>query len=253
MSLKITVELDGQTEQQIAPVVARWVANHPEWIGVGADADDRRRSPAQLQGQPFHHDNSALLQQHIQRLANQNKLLQEQLSYSQRLLAGVPSAKALPAAEQAKATGSTTERTQRAHPTPTLPVQYRHSHRSGALYQIQRPFRATARGCGRSLVWLWRQKGWLLIFLLMSGMMYGVLAVAPIIADLLWKPPELVESPDSSPGNTANSEPPTETPEQSAPPTNQSGEAANNPPIAPTSKAGSHPPPPPAFQQQPAN
>ena len=80
MSLKITVEVDGQTEQQIAPVVAPFVARlamrHPEWTQV----DKQGRSPGQVQVRDFHHDNSALLQQHIQQLTAQNKLLQQQVS-----------------------------------------------------------------------------------------------------------------------------------------------------------------------------
>jgi ABC-type transporter Mla subunit MlaD len=90
MSLKITIEVTGQTEQQLAPVVSQFVARHPDLLGMGTQT----RALGQNNAQDFYRDNSALLQQHIQELTAQNQRLQAQVTDSQRLIAGSPPAQA---------------------------------------------------------------------------------------------------------------------------------------------------------------
>lgn len=255
MGFKITLEVDGQTEQQLAPIVSRIMALHPELRSEGAGNPVRPNHS-------FYHENSALLQQHVQQLTHQNKLLQEQLSYSQRLLAGAPASKALPAqiavpVDQQQNTSLVNETTVRtASVSPPLPARYQRRSNIRSLEQMKRPFKATAQGFGKLLLWTWQGKGWPLIFLLMSGMMYGSLSVAPLIANRLWKPPEFVDSPKSGPGDTVS---PTNSASDKTAETegkrgstgssaNPSGEAIHHP-ATPASKAGSHSPPPPAFQQ----
>ena len=241
MSLKVTFEVDGQTEQQIAPVVAQWVARHPEWIGASA----QEPAPAQPQARDFHHDNAALLQQHIQQLTTQNKLLQQQVSYSQRLLTGAVQPKAmLPPATDAKqvvtdsaVAVSDGRNEQRA--APPLPAQYRTSRSTVVFQRIGRSLGRMPSRLWRSLIWLCFGSEWLLLFLLLSGGTYGILSIAPVLSNKLWPPPEFVES-DDGPGNAT--EPTDESAEEENPPTSAQ-------PASPTSKAGSHPAPPPAFQQ----
>ena len=243
MSLKVTFEVDGQTEQQIAPVVAQWVARHPEWIGDGA----QEPAPAQPQARDFRHDNAALLQQHIQQLTAQNKLLQQQVSYSQRLLAGAAKPKAMlpPAADSkqvvrdsAVVTVSNGRDEQRA--APPLPAQYRTSRSTVVFQRLRRSLGRMPSRLWRSLIWLCFGNEWLLIFLLLSGGTYGTLSIAPVLSNKLWPQPEFVES-DDGPGNAAEPIGTSSEAKENAP--------ATSPPASPTSKAGSHPAPPPAFQQ----
>ena len=241
MSLKVTFEVDGQTEQQIAPVVARWVARHPEWIGDGT----QEPAPAQPQVRDFRHDNAALLQQHIQQLTAQNKLLQQQVSYSQRLLAGAAKPKAMlpPAADSKQVVTdsavavSDVKNEQSA--VPPLPAQYRTNRSTVVFQRLGRSLGRMPSRLWRSLIWLCFGSEWLLLFLLLSGGTYGILSVAPVLSNRLWPQPEFVES-DDGPGDAAE-------------PTDESVEEENAPtsaqPAPPTSKAGSHPAPPPAFQQ----
>jgi hypothetical protein len=238
MSLKITVEVDGQSEQQLAPLLALWAARHPEWLGQGI----QQNAPELSASRDFYHENSALLQQQIQQLTAQNQLLQAQVSSSQRLLAGVPPARALPAYEPlARTTELTTELALNAQP-PLLPQRYQPSRGAILRYWLKRPVQASAQRLGRIAAWIWLSKDWLALFLLLCGGMYAVLTIAPVISEL-WRP-EFVESADGGPGTTKTTEPAAE-----HPPAKQAETTAL--PTSPSSKAGSHPPPPPAFQQQP--
>ena len=108
MALKITIEVDGQTEAQLAPVVGKLVAQSPGLL-AGVDAQDSQppHSPEHL----FYQENAAVLQQQIQQLIRQKQQLQLQLSGQQPRLAGVPEARAL------LAVSSTTSK----HPEPPEP------------------------------------------------------------------------------------------------------------------------------------
>lgn len=244
MSLKVTFEVDGQTEQQIAPVVAQWVARHPGWIGAGI----QEPAPPQPQARDFHHDNAALLQQHIQQLTAQNKLLQQQVSYSQWLLAGAAKPKAMltPATDSKRVVTdsavavSNGRNEQRA--VPLLPAQYRTSKSTVVFRRLGRSLGRMPSRLWRSLIWLCFGSEWLLIFLLLSGGTYGILSIAPMLSNKLWPSPEFVES-DNGPGDAA--EPTDESTEAEA----EENAPASAQPTSPTSKAGSHPAPPPAFQQ----
>jgi hypothetical protein len=239
MSLKITIEVTGQTEQQLAPVVSQFVARHPELLGMGTQT----RALGLDTAQDFYRDNSALLHQHIQELTAQNQRLQAQVTDSQRLLAGSPPVQAcLPQAPVAERTVTAPVVSHRADaPTapPLLPVQYRSGKTT--LKRIKRKLSWLPVRCWQGLLW----RKWLLIFLLLGGAMNGVLTLAPKIADSLWPPPEFVDSAEESPGAvTAPEHSEEKTPESS---TEKAPKQTSS--TSPTSKAGSHPAPPPAFQQ----
>ena len=246
MSLKITVEVDGQTEQQLTPVIGQLVARHPEWLVT------QKPAPEQPHSRDFYHDNSALLQQHIQQLTEQNKLLQAQVSYSQRLLEGVPQAKALlpRAAERAITAPAVSASPNEKEPSapPPLPTQYQ-SGSGDILYRIRRSLVEMPARLWQALVWLAFGKEWLLLFLLLCGGTYGALTVAPKLAHRLWPQPEFVDSAgvgsaESGPGDIATPEPENSNQQEKAPPASKPTASPS-----PTSKAGSHPPPPPAFEQ----
>jgi hypothetical protein len=188
MSLKITVEVDGQSEQQLAPLLAQAVTCHPEWFGLDTPA-----KPPELNLRDFYHDNSALLQQHIQQLTAQNKLLQAQVTHSQRLLAGVPQAKALsPAATDSRraVTASAVVAAPGSNEAPPLlPVQYQLNRAELSLYRLKRLANQLPTRLWQALIGLTLGREWLLLFLLMCGGMYGALRVAPKLADL-WPPAE---------------------------------------------------------------
>ena len=251
MSLKITVEVDGQSEQQMMPIVAQFVAWQSAQSKAQTDVEDKPadgRSHELGDRLGFYHDNSALLQQHIQQLAQQNRLLQAQLSQhqSQQRLAGAPAAKALPPAEPSASTLSaevTVEADAPASPPmstpPMLPAQYR----TGKEVRVRRRL-------GRWLRSRWRQAAphqqRLLLFLLMCSLTYGVLSRLPRLVEQLWRTPEFVDSAKRLPGDVA-----TPDSQQNGQPKESETDAPAQPkaPASPTSKAGSHPPPPPAFQQ----
>ena len=253
MSLKITVEVDGQSEQQMMPIVAQFVAWQSAQSKAQTDVEDKPadgRSHELGDRLGFYHDNSALLQQHIQQLAQQNRLLQAQLSQNQsqqqQRLAGAPAAKALPPAEPSASTLSaevTVEADAPASPPmstpPMLPAQYR----TGKGVRVRRRL-------GRWLRSRWRQAAphqqRLLLFLMMCGLTYGVLSRLPRLVEQLWRTPEFVDSAKRLPGDVA-----TPDSQQNGQPKESETDAPAQPkaPASPTSKAGSHPPPPPAFQQ----
>lgn len=240
MSLKITVEVDGQSEQQLAPGMGQWVARHSEWL----KAQGKAAAPPDSSG--FYRKNSALLQQQIQQLMAQNQRLQEQVSQSQRLLAGIPDPKALlpQAADANRALTASAVAVSRddSKVPPPLPAQYQSGKAAITRYRLKHSLVRLPLSLWRLLIWVAFGKEWLLLFLLFCGGMYGTLTLAPRIAERLWPPPEFVDSADDAPGTVMTPKPQTASPEpEKAPATAQ--------PVSPTSKAGSHPPPPPAFQQ----
>ena len=264
MSLKITVEVDGQTEQQLTPLIAQFVAAYPQLLGnqgIGTQGQATQANAPDLPQSPdFYHDNSALLKQHIQQLMAQNQLLQQQVASTQQQLAGTPPAKALsPSAAQASqqpvtasavtvpsgvpsgvssvATGQSS--------APLLPVQYRTRRRSLGLYRIKHSVVTLPARLWQALIWLAWGKEWLLLFVLLCGGFYGTLTLAPWLAERLWPPAEFVDSAGDAPGKAIEPEPEPETP---APEQTQENPMPAQP-TTPASKAGSHPPPPPAFQQ----
>jgi hypothetical protein len=235
MSLKITVEVDGQSEQQLAPLIAQWAARHPEWLGQSV----QQSAPELSASRDFYHENSALLQQQIQQLMVRNQRLEAQVANSQRLLAGVPPAIALPSSEPSASTAGNA--LEAASQPPLLPERYQPSKGALLRHWLMQPLQGTAHRLGRLVAWAWLGRQWLLIFLLLCGGMTSVLLIAPVISERLW--PEFVESEEGGPGAT------TAKPKgEDAPKPDKKKDLA--PPALPTSKAGSHPPPPPAFQQQ---
>jgi hypothetical protein len=231
MSLKITVEVDGQSEQQLAPLIAQVVTRYPEWLGLNAQKKADELAPSR----DFSYENSALLQQQIQQLMAQNQQLQVQVANSQRLLAGVPPAPALPFSAPFPPAD---ERALDPQP-PLLPERYQPSQGAMLRHWLRAPVQATAHRLGRLAAWAWRGRDWLLIFLLLCGGMTGVLMIALVIDERLR--PEFIDSKDGGPGATKTAKPAAE----SAP----KEEKAKDPvlPASPTRKAGSYPPPPPAF------
>ena len=233
MSLKITVEVDGQSEQQLVPVMGQWVARHSEWLKA------QNTVSAPTDASDFYRENAALLQQQIQQLMAQNKLLQQQVSQSQRLLGGAPQPYALPLAEDAQRAiaASAVAPSYDESEAPPLPMQYQLTQGEVLRERFQRLAKQLPARLWQTLIWLAFGKKWLLLLLLFcSGM-----SSAFILASRLWPPPEFIDSAGGSPGTVVTPEPMPASPEPEA------IEPAQ--PTSPTSKAGSHPPPPPAFQQ----
>jgi hypothetical protein len=245
MSLKITVEIDGPSEQQLTPLLAQWAANHPEGSGKGIQPN--AHAPV-ISPRDFFHENSALLQQQIQQLTARNNRLHAEVINSQRLLAGVPPAPALPVCVPSNPLSQRPQDTQ----PPLLPERYQLSKGAQLRRQLKAPAQALAHCLGRLAAWGWQGKDWLLIFVLVCGGMYGVLTIAPVLSKWLWPPPEFVESDDSGPGATTVP-PKTGSADKEEKPKEEKLKKEKTPapalPPLPTSKAGSHPPPPPAFQQ----
>ena len=237
MSLKITIEVDGQTEQQLAPVIEQLAAYLP------AHASPERGSSTQA----HYHENAALLQQQIQQLVAQNQLLKAQSSYPQPRLAAAASTSnsAIPIPLDVQ--------------PPALPVQYQATPRDRTRYQLQRVARFLGQRTGQRLwqavVWLSFGKTWLAVLLLFGGGLYGTLKLAPKLADRLASPPEFVDTTiESGPGDVVTPEPAAApaaapaAPSPEAPASSPADSSSSTPAPAPASKAGSHPPPPPAFQ-----
>ena len=260
MSFKITVEVDGQTEQQLTPLIAQFVAAYPQLLGsqtLGTQGQATQANAPDLPHSPdFYHDNSALLQQHIQQLMAQNQLLQQQVASTQQLLAGTPPAKALsPSPAEASqqpvtasavtvASGVSSGATGPSS-APLLPVQYRTRRRSLGLHRIKHSVVTLPARLWQALIWLAWGKEWLLLFFLLCGGFYGTWTLAPWLAERAWPPAEFVDSAGDAPGKVIQPEPEPETP---APEQTQENPMPAQP-TTPASKAGSHPPPPPAFQQ----
>ena len=228
MSLKITIEVDGQTEQQLAPIVGQLAARYPDLLATENAQVPAATNPTE---QSFYHENAALLQQQIQQLVAQNQLLKAQSTPPQPRLAAAASTSnsAIPAPLDMQ--------------PPALPVQYQPTPRDRTRYQLQR----AAQRLGQCLGAYSRHfgKAWLAVLLLFGGGLYGTLKLAPKLADWLASPPEFVDTTESSPGDVVTPEP--ANPPASAP-ADSSPTDSSTPPSTPASKAGSHPPPPPAFQ-----
>ena len=248
MSLKVTIELNGQTEQQLTPVIGQVLARYSS----GVNAQENTAEPTQ--SHRVYPDQSALLQQQIQQLVTQNQMLQVQLSQSQRRLASVPAAKAfLPAPEQSgrspATSAGTLSRSAGTHQSktgaPPLPAQYQTGSSKFVFGRIK-------RSLGKLPVWLWCKlvrlsfgQERLLVFLLLCGGLYGAWTIGFKLTEQFIAIPEFVESADDGPGDTAAPEngagTEKDSPADTAPPQTS--------PAPSTSKAGSHPPPPPAFEE----
>ena len=88
MSLKITIEVDGQTEQQLAPIIGQLAARYPDLLATENAQVPAATNPTE---QSFYHENAALLQQQIQQLVAQNQLLKAQSTPPQPRLAAAAS------------------------------------------------------------------------------------------------------------------------------------------------------------------
>ncbi|MEL6351587.1 MAG: hypothetical protein AAFR58_07475 [Cyanobacteria bacterium J06627_28] len=218
MSFKITVELDGHTKQELTPLIHQLANRYSALFASGL--------PSKGEGQYV--ENAALLQQQIQQLVVQNRLLQAQLESQQKGLPSVPAAKDL--LPQTVAAASSEQ--------PALPARYRTSPAQKRTQWVKR----AATGSWRLIIWLWGGRDWLLIVALLLGGIFGAIWIAPQLSSWLHSP-EFVESADGGPGEAVSTEePPPETTNAEPAPTTQ--------PADPASKAGSNPPPPPAFQTQ---
>jgi len=255
MSLKITIEVDGQTEQQLAPIIGQLAARYPGLLATENAQVPAATNPTE---QSFYHENAALLQQQIQQLVTQNQLLKAQSTTPQPRLAAAASTSnsAIPIPLDVQPQ------------PPALPVQYQPTPRGRTRYQLQRaaqrlgPFlgqccgprtvQKTGQRLWQAVVWLSFGKAWLAGLLLFGGGLYGTLKLAPKLADRLASPPEFVDTTESGPGDVvtpAPADPPAAAPAAPSPEAPASAPAdSSTPPPTPASKAGSHPPPPPAFQ-----
>lgn len=247
MSLKVTIEVNGQTEQQLTPVIGQVLARYSR----GLDAQENTAEPTQVHR--VFPDQSALLQQ-VQQLVTQNQMLQVQLSQSQRLLAGAPAAKAflLPAEQSVRSHAASKDTASHGVDTrdpkttaPPLPAQYQTGRSTVIAGRIRRSLVKLPAQLWRSLIWCSFGQEWLLVFLLLCGGLYGAWTIGFKLTQRFIAVPEFVESADDGPGDTAAPENAAgkveENPTESAQP--------QSPPPSPTSKAGSHPPPPPAFEE----
>ena len=237
MSLKITIEVDGQTEQQLAPIIGQLAARYPGLLATENAQVPAATNPTE---QSFYHENAALLQQQIQQLVTQNQLLKAQSTPPQPRLAAAASTSnsAIPIPLDVQ--------------PPALPVQYQPTPRGRTRYQLQRVARFLGQRTGQRLwqavVWLSFGKAWLAGLLLFGGGLYGTLKFAPKLADRLASPPEFVDTTESGPGDVVTPEPADRPAAPSPEAPASSPTDSSTPPPTPASKAGSHPPPPPAFQ-----
>lgn len=214
MSLKITIEVDGTSEQQIAPTLGHTLTQFTRTSSHAAHLPSPKNPQANLT-----HENTAALQQAIRQLVLQNQQLQAQ-AYAQQQLAP---AHQLPAAAQKAPAAQPNRR-------PPLPHQYQPSKPQIALRWLQQTAIAPLR-------WLWTSKGLVLLFIAMSGGVYGTVMAAPKVSRFLWPAPEFTESNGEKPGAT-----------QSVSKATEPASAPKPAPDTPTSKAGSNPPPPAAFR-----
>ncbi|MEM9088664.1 MAG: hypothetical protein AAGC93_07960 [Cyanobacteria bacterium P01_F01_bin.53] len=162
MGLKITIEVDGQTEQQLAPVLNQWIV---------------RGSP------PLHHENPVPLQGQIQQLMAENTHLQAQLSHRQKRLVAAPIPRAIAPASQPS------QSVEVSAVQPPLPNQY-HPHRRAI---VRRWFSRQVGGLVSRLL----GKRRLLIVLLIAA---GTVALAPQMVELLWPPTEYAGESEGGPG-----------------------------------------------------
>ena len=213
MTFKITIEVDGQSEEQLAPLVAKALQRLPP-------AHQAPAAPPLLPADSTAAQNALLLQQRVVQLAQENRLLAAQLARQNALTIDSRQGAMQPSPAR----------------PPALPAR-RASERL-PIAQLQR--RATSRSAQlwRALVWCTFGNERLLLFLLLCAAVTTPLVLAPVITNRLWPTPEFVESSGTPPGDAA---------EEPAPTTED--QPTTTPPGPATSKAGSHPPPPPAFAQ----
>lgn len=266
MSLKITLEVDGQSEHQLAPVLGQLVE--------GYCPQSQSQSGQQQNAEPYSsrlsHENPALLREQIQQLTAQNNLLEVQLSG--RLLAP-----ALPPGVSNPSGAKAIERWPSGHPKhsasasaqnlsqpaasarvevmsgPALPVQYQPTPKAVALHLLKRSTLGVAQRLWQLLVKLSFGQEWVIWLLLLCAGLYGSFRLADEIGARL--PPRSAESVDSveEPAQSVEGAP-GESLEKSSDDrsvTDQASEAVQEPasaPSPPSSKAGSNPPPPPAFE-----
>ncbi|MEO1396098.1 MAG: hypothetical protein AAFV90_24635 [Cyanobacteria bacterium J06634_5] len=172
MGLKITIEVDGQTEQQLAPVLNQWVV----------------RGSA-----PLHHENPV---GQIQQLMAENTHLKAQLNHRQNRLIAAPDPRALaPASEPSQPV-------KMAAVQPPLPRQYYPLYRYVARRWLSRQVATLVRGA----LGQWR----LLVVLLIAAGTVGTVALAPQVAEWLWPPPEYAGESEGGPGAVAGTKPPPE-------------------------------------------
>lgn len=254
MSLKITIEVDGKSEQQLAPALNRLANVQGE------------RTP-----QPFFHENTALMLQQVQQLMKQNQLLQAQVSCQM--------SKQLPSTGlAAKALRSASGESNRALPVqvmppenasgskrPRLPAQYQLSHTQQLMYRAKCCALFLPRQLWQGLVWMAFGKVWLALALLLGSGLLGALHIAPMISKR-FPPPRSMATPPASrspaaqsfkegPGQTVPStdtppgdvdiNPPDQTRAQTASPADAQA-IDTDLPIPAT--IGQHPPPPPTFE-----
>ncbi|MEO0852173.1 MAG: hypothetical protein AAFY15_01535 [Cyanobacteria bacterium J06648_11] len=235
MSCKITIEIDGHTEQALLPVIHSVAKRYPGLLTGHAPAPGER-----VDG-----ENPILLQQQIQQLMLQNQLLQSQIAGDQQALpAAANPVRALLPEETDGSDHGGEDTSQR----PALPAQYQTGPAAAATHWA----RSTVVNCWRLLVWLCFGQDWLVVSLLLSGAVFTVLAMKPQLLKRVQLLPEFIDSSDERPGAivspAAPSEPSSEN--QSGQPPDQASQSPTTPPADPASKAGSHPPPPPAFQTE---
>lgn len=272
MSLKITIEVDGQTEQQVAPVIGQIVARHPELLS----GTPHQKS---LPNQDLYYENSALLQQQIQQLTIQNKLLESQVASQHLLPGGLPNQALTAQGRQSpQGAGAAEDRWPSGHPkqaisasavtapdsgpesnsrTPVLPVQYRPSKGAVARYLLRRSLTTARQRLWQLLTWISFGKEWLAVFLLLSGGMYAARMLVPKVVDRFQDQPEFVDSVGSGPGAAASkstseeaADPSADKPADDKPAADTADSSDKTPtaPSSPSSKAGSNPAPPAAFQ-----
>lgn len=270
MSLKITLEVDGQSEQQLAPVLGQLVE------GYRLMPQPEPQQNTQPASSHLFHENPSLLREQIQQLTAQNDLLEVQLANRQKRLAGCLPAPVLPPGTSSQSGATDTGRwpsgypkqsvstsaqnsAGQAHSTrveivsgPPLPTQYRPTQRAVVLHRLNRSTHDIARRLWQLLVRLSFGQEWVVWLLLLCAGLYGSFRLADEIAARLpsrsaepVKSVEPAESIDGAPGESLEGS------SEDRSVTDQAPEAVKksaSPPSSPGSKAGSHPPPPPAFQ-----
>ena len=271
MSLKITLEVDGQSEHQLAPVLGQLVEGYcPE-----AQANQQQNTQQQntgLRSRRLSHENPALLREQIQQLTAQNNLLEVQLASRSPVpalppgMSNQPGAKVVerwPSGYPKQSAPSAQNLSQQAHsarvevmPRPALPVQYQVTPKAAAWYWLRRSTLSAAQRLRQLLVRLTFGKEWVVWLLLLCAGLYGSFRLADeIAARLSPRRAETVEpakSIDGAPGESLAEES-FEDSSDAQPDTDSAAEEVKEPgpnqlPPPPSSKAGSHPPPPPAFQ-----
>ena len=223
MTFKITIEVDGQSEEQLAPLVAKALQRLPP-------AHQAPAAPPLLPADSTAAQNALLLQQRVVQLAKENRLLAAQLARQNALTIDSRQGAMQPSLAR----------------PPALPARHRSSkqiHKRLQMAQLKNKVIALSAQLWRSLVWCAFGNERLLLFLLLCAAVTTPLLLAPLVTNRLWPAPEFVESSGTPPGDAAEDTAVEENPK----PTDH--QQTTTPPSPAASKAGSHPPPPPAFAQ----